>query len=348
MSCARCSSSGCSWSLRHAYENVPHYRRSSMRPVCSPADLRSLEDLARFPFTTKTDLRDNYPVRPVRRAARAGRAHSCLLRHHGQADRGGLHRAATSTPGPGSWRARFAPPAAGRATWCMSLMAMASSPAASARTTARSASAARSSRCPAGRPKGRCSSSRISSRDIIMVTPSYMLAIAEEFVRQGLDPRAMLAARSASSAPSRGPRRCARTIEQRARHRRGRHLRPVRSHGPGRRAGMRRDQGRAGDLGGSLLSRDHRPGDRRGAAGRRGGRAGVHLAHQGSAAGHPLSHAGSHAAAAADRALDAPHGEDHRPHGRHADHPRRECVSVADRGADAARSPGSRRTTSSR
>ena len=47
---------------------------------------------------------------------------------------------------------------------------------------------------------------------------------------------------------------------------------------------------------------------------RRAGRARLHVAHQGSAADHPLSHARPDAAAAADRAVDAPHGEDDRPH----------------------------------
>jgi phenylacetate-CoA ligase len=49
------------WSLRHAYEHVPHYRRQFDEHGVHPDDLRSLEDLARFPFTTKADLRDNYP-----------------------------------------------------------------------------------------------------------------------------------------------------------------------------------------------------------------------------------------------------------------------------------------------
>ena len=48
--------------------------------------------------------------------------------------------------------------------------------------------------------------------NIIMVTPSYMLAIAEEMERQGIDPRRRRS-RSASSAPSRGRRRCGRAIE---------------------------------------------------------------------------------------------------------------------------------------
>jgi phenylacetate-CoA ligase len=49
------------WSLRHAYENVPHYRASFEKAGVKPDDLRSLSDLSRFPFTTKADLRDNYP-----------------------------------------------------------------------------------------------------------------------------------------------------------------------------------------------------------------------------------------------------------------------------------------------
>src|SRR6185312_16898937 len=49
------------WTLRHAYENVPHYRRSFATAGVHPEDCRSLEDLAKFPFTTKQDLRDRYP-----------------------------------------------------------------------------------------------------------------------------------------------------------------------------------------------------------------------------------------------------------------------------------------------
>lgn len=48
-------------SLRHAYENVPFYRESFDRAGVRPQDCRSLADLARFPFTAKSDLRDHYP-----------------------------------------------------------------------------------------------------------------------------------------------------------------------------------------------------------------------------------------------------------------------------------------------
>ncbi len=49
------------WSLRHAYDNVPFYKTSFDAAGIHPDDLRSLSDLAKFPFTAKTDLRDNYP-----------------------------------------------------------------------------------------------------------------------------------------------------------------------------------------------------------------------------------------------------------------------------------------------
>jgi phenylacetate-CoA ligase len=49
------------WSLRHAYDNVPHYRRAFDEAGVTPDDLRDLDDLANFPFTTKADLRANYP-----------------------------------------------------------------------------------------------------------------------------------------------------------------------------------------------------------------------------------------------------------------------------------------------
>ena len=51
------------WSLGHAYENVPHYRKAFDEAGVRPDDLRELADLARFPFTAKADLRENYPFK---------------------------------------------------------------------------------------------------------------------------------------------------------------------------------------------------------------------------------------------------------------------------------------------
>ena len=49
------------WSVRHAYDNVAHYRAAFEAVGAHPDDVRELSDLARLPFTTKADLRDNYP-----------------------------------------------------------------------------------------------------------------------------------------------------------------------------------------------------------------------------------------------------------------------------------------------
>ncbi len=49
------------WSLRHAYDNVELYRRRFDETGVHPDDCSSLDDLARFPFTTKAELRESYP-----------------------------------------------------------------------------------------------------------------------------------------------------------------------------------------------------------------------------------------------------------------------------------------------
>ena len=49
------------WSVRHAYDRVPQYRQKCTAIGAHPDDLRTLADLARFPFTAKQDLREGYP-----------------------------------------------------------------------------------------------------------------------------------------------------------------------------------------------------------------------------------------------------------------------------------------------
>jgi phenylacetate-CoA ligase len=49
------------WSLRHAYENVTHYKKSFDAAGVHPDDLKDLSDLRKFPLTSKDDLRANYP-----------------------------------------------------------------------------------------------------------------------------------------------------------------------------------------------------------------------------------------------------------------------------------------------
>ena len=79
------------WSLEHAYDNVAHYKKAFDKAGVHPSDFRQLADLAKFPFTVKTDLRDNYPFNMFAVAARKAGARPCLVRHHRQADRGRLH-----------------------------------------------------------------------------------------------------------------------------------------------------------------------------------------------------------------------------------------------------------------
>src|SRR3546814_11938010 len=49
------------WTVRHAYENVPLYRRKFTEAGVTPDDIRTLEDVRRLPFTTKDDSRETYP-----------------------------------------------------------------------------------------------------------------------------------------------------------------------------------------------------------------------------------------------------------------------------------------------
>ncbi|MDQ2150211.1 phenylacetate--CoA ligase PaaK [Alcaligenaceae bacterium A4P071] len=49
------------WTLAHAYDNVPHYKAAFDAAGVHPGDLKQLSDISKFPFTTKADLRNNYP-----------------------------------------------------------------------------------------------------------------------------------------------------------------------------------------------------------------------------------------------------------------------------------------------
>ena len=49
------------WTLAHAYNNVPHYKESFDKTGVHPGDLKALDDLREFPFTVKDDLRAHYP-----------------------------------------------------------------------------------------------------------------------------------------------------------------------------------------------------------------------------------------------------------------------------------------------
>ncbi len=78
-------------SLRNAYENVPLYRERFDAAGVTPDDLESLEDIAKFPFVVKQDMRDNYPFGMFARRERRRGPHPRLLGHYGPGDGGGAY-----------------------------------------------------------------------------------------------------------------------------------------------------------------------------------------------------------------------------------------------------------------
>lgn len=175
--------------LRHAYERVPFYRESFDAAGLRPDDCRSLADLARFPFTAKTDLRDNYPFgmfavdqKDVRRIhASSGTTGRPTVVGYTQGDLDNWAdvvarsiRAAGGRPGhkvhvaygyglfTGGLGAHYGAERLG----CTVIPA-------SGGMTARQVQLITDFR-----------------PEIIMVTPSYMLTLLDEFERQGVDPRA--------------------------------------------------------------------------------------------------------------------------------------------------------------
>jgi phenylacetate-CoA ligase len=105
---------------------------------------------------------------------------------------------------------------------------------------------------------------------VIMATPSYVLTIADEMIKQGIKPDGKQPARRRLRRRALDQRDAARDRGAPG-HRRDRHLRPVGGHGPRRVLRVRRDQGRSAHLGRPFLPRDHQSRNRRGAARRRMG-----------------------------------------------------------------------------
>ncbi|GAB3399465.1 phenylacetate--CoA ligase [Massilia agilis] len=177
------------WSLRHAYDNVPHYRASFDAAGVHPDDLKTLADLARFPFTDKKTLRDNYPFglfavpreQVVRIHASSGTTGKATVVGYTQQDIdnwAGLVarsiRAAGGRPGDmihvaygyglftGGLGAHYGAERLGCTVVPMS----------------------------GGQTEKQVQLINDFKPSVIMVTPSYMLTLIEEFVRQGLDPAA--------------------------------------------------------------------------------------------------------------------------------------------------------------
>ncbi|MGA5421753.1 phenylacetate--CoA ligase PaaK [Streptomyces lavendulocolor] len=174
--------------LRHAYENVGFYRQAFDKAGLRPEDCRTLGDLARFPFTTKADLRDNYPF------GMFAVDRSRVRRVHASSGTTGLPTVVGYTDGDlDTWAdvvARSIRAAGGRpghtvhvaygyglftgglgAHYGAERLGCTVVPA-SGGMTARQVRLIQDFR-----------------PEIIMVTPSYMLTLLDEFERQGVDPR---------------------------------------------------------------------------------------------------------------------------------------------------------------
>jgi phenylacetate-CoA ligase len=176
------------WSLRHAYDHVPHYRSKFEAAGVMPEDCRSLADLARFPFTTKADLRENYPFgmfavpmdRIVRIHASSGTTGKPTVVGYTAKDidtwtqvMARSIRAAGARPGDkvhvaygyglftGGLGAHYGAERLGLAVIPLG----------------------------GGMTERQVQLIQDFRPDVIMVTPSYMLAIADEMERQGMDPR---------------------------------------------------------------------------------------------------------------------------------------------------------------
>ncbi len=175
------------WSLAHAYDHVAHYRKTFDRAGMHPRDCKSLADLARFPFTVKADLRDNYPfgMFAVPREE--------VVRIHASSGTTGKPTVVGYTRGDiDTWAnlmARSIRAAGGRAgdmihvsygygLFTGGLGAHYGAERLGATVIPMSG----------GQTEKQVQLIQDFKPNIIMVTPSYMLAIAEEMERQGIDP----------------------------------------------------------------------------------------------------------------------------------------------------------------
>jgi phenylacetate-CoA ligase len=176
------------WSLAHAYNNVPRYREKFDAAGAKPGDCRALDDLARFPFTTKADLRETYPFgmfavpmeRIVRIHASSGTTGKPTVVGYTAKDidtwsqvMARSLRAAGARPGDkvhvaygyglftGGLGAHYGAERLGLAVIPLG----------------------------GGMTERQVQLIADFKPEVIMVTPSYMLAIADEMERQGIDPR---------------------------------------------------------------------------------------------------------------------------------------------------------------
>jgi phenylacetate-CoA ligase len=177
------------WSLRHAYHNVGHYRRAFDAAGIHPDDCRQLADLAKFPFTSKADLRDNYPFGmfavPRQQISRVHASSGTT----GKPTVVGYTRSDIST-----WAALMARSirASGGRAGDKVHVAYGYGLFTGGLGAHYGAEELGCTVIPVsgGMTERQVMLIRDFEPDIIMVTPSYMLAIVDEMRRQGIDPRA--------------------------------------------------------------------------------------------------------------------------------------------------------------
>ncbi|WP_411886916.1 phenylacetate--CoA ligase PaaK [Hydrocarboniphaga effusa] len=177
------------WSLQHAYDNVEHYRRSFDAVGIRPDDLKSLSDLSKFPFTTKKDLRDNYPFglfavpkdRIARLHASSGTTGKPTVVGYTANDIDNwANVVARSVRAAGGGPGDIVHIAYGYGLFTGGLGAHYGAERAGCTVVPMSG----------GQTEKQVQLIGDFKPSIIMVTPSYMLNIIEEFQRQGLDPAA--------------------------------------------------------------------------------------------------------------------------------------------------------------
>ena len=175
------------WSLNHAYRNSPFYRARFDEAGVHPDELHSLEDLAKFPFTTKQDLRDTYPFGMFA----AGRED--LVRVHASSGTTGKPTVVGYTKNDiKTWATVIARSlrAAGARRHMMLHNAYGYGLFTGGLGVHHGAEELGMAVVPisGGMTERQVQLIEDFKPDVITVTPSYMLAILDEFRRQGLDP----------------------------------------------------------------------------------------------------------------------------------------------------------------
>ncbi|MEX0582503.1 MAG: phenylacetate--CoA ligase PaaK [Sneathiella sp.] len=176
------------WSLAHAYRNVPLFRERFDAAGVHPDDLKSLDDIAKFPFCRKQDLRDNYPFGMfavpktdiVRLHASSGTTGRATVVGYTQRDIDNWSDlVARSIRAAGGRKGHTVHVTYGYGLFTGGLGAHYGAERLGCTVVPMSG----------GQTERQVQIINDFGADIIMVTPSYMMAIAEEFEQQGLDPR---------------------------------------------------------------------------------------------------------------------------------------------------------------